>query len=189
MIPCANSQTADYNVVPLPAEIQNDGGSSFELCGSTVICYSGDKKMKRNAQFLAEYIKENTGLELKIVKSKKAKDNAIILRIGNAPENPEGYNLSVRKENIEIESSTAAGVFYGIQTLRKSLPVGETGKVTMPAVTITDSPRFSYRGAHLDVSRHFFTVIQSSATLTCSRSTTSTVSTGTLPTTRAGASK
>ena len=153
----AVAQVADYNVIPLPQEIRMGQGAGFELNGNTLIVYNGDKEMKRNAQFLAEYIKENTGLDLKITKSKKTKSNVINLAIGNVQENKEAYVLTVTKENIEIVSPSAAGVFYGIQTLRKSLPVGDTEKVIMPTATITDYPRFSYRGAHLDVSRHFFT--------------------------------
>ena len=153
----ATAQTADYRVVPLPQEIKMGEGAGFELNGTTAIVYNGDKAMKRNAQLLAEYLKENTGLELKIVKSRKSRVNAINLIINDTHENKEGYILTVDKERIEIVSPSAAGVFYGIQTLRKSLPVQATEKVDMPAVTIVDYPRFAYRGAHLDVSRHFFT--------------------------------
>ena len=119
----ATAQTADYNVVPLPQEIRIENGAGFELSGKTVIAYNGDKTMKRNAQLLAQYIKESTGLELKIVKSKKSKENAINLAIGNTVENKEGYNLAVTEKGIVITSPTAAGVFYGIQTLRKSPPL------------------------------------------------------------------
>lgn len=153
----ATAQTADYRVVPLPQEIKMGEGTGFELNGTTAIVYNGDKAMKRNAQMLAGYIKEITGLELKIAKSKKSRVNAINLIIGDTNGNDEGYRLSVDNERIEIVSPSAAGVFYGIQTLRKSLPVQATEKVDMPAVTIVDYPRFAYRGAHLDVSRHFFT--------------------------------
>ena len=70
-------------------------------------------------------------------------------------ENPEGYNLTVNSNGVTITGSEA-GVFYGIQTLRKALPVEACSKVVLPAVSINDYPRFSYRGTHLDVSRHFF---------------------------------
>ena len=151
------AQRADYNVIPLPQEIIVEQGDCFELNGNTVITHNGDEAMKRNAELLAEYVKESTGLGLKIVESNEKIDNAINLAIGNAPENKEAYNMEVKSEGVEIVSTSPAGVFYAIQTLRKSLPVAETEKVEMPAVTITDYPRFAYRGAHLDVSRHFFT--------------------------------
>lgn len=63
----------------------------------------------------------------------------------------EGYELSVTKEGIVLRAATEAGLFYGKQTLSQLLtPDG------IPCVTITDDPRFQYRGMHLDVSRHFF---------------------------------
>ena len=60
--------------------------------------------------------------------------------------------------SIEIAANTAAGVFYGIQTLRKSLPIGKTAIVYLPSAQVASSPRFGYRGMHLDCVRHFFPV-------------------------------
>ena len=70
--------------------------------------------------------------------------------------NPEGYQLKVTSDQVVISGPTEAGVFYGIQTLRKSIPVAQGVDIALPAVEINDYPRFSYRGAMLDVSRHFF---------------------------------
>lgn len=153
----AEAQTADYRVVPLPQKINISNGLPFTLNAGTKIVYNGNSQMKRNAQFLAQYIKEKTGLELDIVKSRRKKENAITLTTGNAGENPEGYTINVESEGVTITGASEAGVFYGIQTLQKSLPIADGGNITLPAVFINDYPRFSYRGAHLDVSRHFFT--------------------------------
>lgn len=69
----------------------------------------------------------------------------------------EGYVLTIGKKGIQIEASDSAGLFYGEQTLYKSLPVnGDT--IQLPFAKITDQPRFHYRGMHLDVCRHFFPV-------------------------------
>ena len=57
-----------------------------------------------------------------------------------------------------ITGSSAAGVFYGIQTLRKSLPVAKDAQVVLPPVRVNDAPRFAYRGMMLDVCRHFFSL-------------------------------
>ena len=149
--------TADYNVVPLPQEINLSEGDGFELNGNTVIAYNGDDAMQRNAQLLAGYIKESTGLELDIKESEQVQSNAINLVTGNVTDNGEGYCMSVTDGAIEIAAPTPAGVFYGMQTLRKSLPATACKTVDLPAVTINDYPRFAYRGAHLDVSRHYFT--------------------------------
>ena len=150
-----NTPQADYRVVPLPQEITEKSGSDFVLNAETQIVYPKDNAvMKRNAEFLAEYIKEKTNLVLTTTTEECSK--AITLAIGDVCENKEGYKLTVTADGITITGASEAGVFYGIQTLRKSLPVVEGGKVVLPAVEINDYPRFSYRGTHLDVSRHFF---------------------------------
>ena len=66
------------------------------------------------------------------------------------------------QKQVTISGSTAAGVFYGIQTLRKALPVAASNKaaapVELPAVQIADAPMLPYRGMMLDCGRHFFPV-------------------------------
>ena len=157
LLSCTNPElpTAKYQVVPLPQEIIEEAGDGFVLDNSTCIVYSGDAEMKRNAELLAEYIKEKTNLELTV--TDVAAEGAITLAVGEAGENAEGYSLTVDAKGVNITGASPAGVFYGMQTLRKALPITEGGKIGLPAVTINDYPRFSYRGAHLDVSRHFFT--------------------------------
>ncbi len=146
--------TGNYNVIPLPLEIVEGEGEGFLLNSKTSIVYEGDEVMKRNAEHLSGYIKDLTGLELEVTDSKK--ENAIRIAVAEAGDNSEAYKLTVDKNGVNITGASAAGVFYGIQTLRKSIPA-DANEVLLPAVTINDSPRFSYRGAHLDVSRHFFT--------------------------------
>ena len=150
-----NTPKADYRVVPLPQEITEKSGSDFVLNAETQIVYPKDNAvMERNAEFLAEYIKEKTNLVLTATTDECSK--AITLAIGDVCENKEGYQLTVTADGVTITGASEAGVFYGIQTLRKSIPVAETTEVILPAVEINDYPRFSYRGTHLDVSRHFF---------------------------------
>src|SRR5262249_5033233 len=75
---------------------------------------------------------------------------------------PEGYTLDVRPGRVVARAPELAGLFYAVQTMRQLLPpaifreapAGETAW-SMPAVTIEDYPRFAWRGAHLDVGRHF----------------------------------
>ena len=157
LLSCTDKQqpTADYRIVPLPQEIVEVQADGFTLSGTTAIVYEGDAEMKRNAEFLAEFIKEKTSLELTITDVKC--ENAITLKTGEISDNAEAYAMNVTADGIEITGATPAGVFYGIQALRKSLPIVEGGEIHLPAVAINDYPRFSYRGAHLDVSRHFFT--------------------------------
>lgn len=147
---------ANFNIVPLPDKIQTTDGKVFILQdGVTVGCKENDENMLRNVRFLSEYVKEQTGITLNNqAVNKKA---TILLCLNEKVSNKEGYRLTVNNKKILIEGSTPAGVFYGIQTLRKALPITkEAASIEIPAVVIDDAPRFAYRGMHLDVSRHFF---------------------------------
>ena len=110
--------------------------------------------MFKNAQFLAEYIAESTGYILPIAEQTNRK--SIVLELGLESKNFEAYQLTVTNENIIIKGASEVGVFYGIQTLRKSIPaVAKNATIELKPVVINDYPRFRYRGFHLDVSRHF----------------------------------
>ena len=156
---CTSKQeVADYRVVPLPQEIAATDGAPFVLDEKVSILYpEGDADMQRNAEFLAQYIKESTGKDL-AVRAGSEGERAIVLSLGLKSENPEAYRLTVTDKGVAISAPTAAGAFYGVQTLRKSLPVVKDAKVVLPQVVVNDAPRFSYRGMMLDVSRHFFTL-------------------------------
>lgn len=165
--------TARYEVIPQPRQTEQYAGEPFILRSSTRICYpAGNEKMKQIAGFLARYVSEITGYEPKITENSTASGN-ILLKLGDADTfSPEGYRLTVQKDHITLTGGSEAGVFYGIQTLRKSLPTeahrpfpADTSKtqsaptlgpIACPPVAITDYPRFHYRGMHLDVGRHFF---------------------------------
>ena len=149
---------ANYQIIPLPQEISvMDQDAPFILSNGTKIMYpEGNEKMQKNAEFLASYIKDLTGKSLAVQAGTDGK--GIILQLGGNAENPEGYQLKVTSDQVVISGPTEAGVFYGIQTLRKSIPVAQGVDIALPAVEINDYPRFSYRGAMLDVSRHFFPV-------------------------------
>ena len=160
MMACSDGKVAkgDYGIIPLPQEVSMINGGSFVLTPSTSIVYpEGNDLLKQAGEFLAAYIKEATGYAPKVVTAKGSKP--IHLSIDKSISNPEGYRLTVTPEGIELAGASEAGVFYGIQTLRKSIPaVAEGMNIELPSVTINDYPRFAYRGMHLDVSRHFFTV-------------------------------
>lgn len=154
----AAGQTADFNIIPRPQQVNVSNDAPFTLSTKTVISLgTNSQNMKRNANMLASYIEQATGIRPAIGKSKNG--TAIVLTIDKTIANAEGYKLDADAKQIRIAGASAAGVFYGIQTLRKSLPLvnGKASKVSIPAVHITDAPRFAYRGTHLDVSRHFVT--------------------------------
>ena len=154
----AAGQTADFNIIPRPQQVKVSNDAPFTLSAKTVISLgTNSQDMKRNANMLASYIEQATGIRPTVGKGKSGA--AIILTIDKTIANAEGYKLDADAKQIRIAGASAAGVFYGIQTLRKSLPLvnGKASKVSIPAVHIADAPRFAYRGTHLDVSRHFVT--------------------------------
>ena len=159
LLSTAMGQTADFNIIPQPQQVVADASAPFVLNTNTVIyVQTNSQDMKRNATMLASYIQQATGIRPTIGKLVKGSP-AIILSIDKTISNAEGYRLNSDAKQIRIAGASAAGVFYGIQTLRKSLPLcnGKATQVSIPAVHITDAPRFAYRGTHLDVSRHFVT--------------------------------
>ena len=154
---CASPQECSYQVVPLPSSILPTKAEPVKLCMKTVISVAdASEDMQRNARFLAEYIREATGMDIPIGVRQKGQ-KAIVLRLNAKIQQPEGYRITIGNREVLIEGRTAQGVFYGIQTLRKSLPMTK-GAVVLPAAIIEDSPRFAYRGMHLDVSRHYFSL-------------------------------
>ncbi len=160
MTACSNQPTtvANYEVVPMPLEINTTQQASFLLkSGVTVYYPAGNEKMQRNAEFLASYVKAQTGIELQVQAGEGGK-GGIVLQLGLANDNPEAYQLKVDANQVIISSPSEAGVFYGIQTLRKAVDVAESSNVELPAVEIKDQPRFGYRGMMLDVGRHFFSM-------------------------------
>lgn len=158
---CAGQADADFdNVIPRPAEIIFGDAGSFTIKGSTkILCPPDDSSMSRNADFLAQYIKESTGMKLKIKTGNKS-GNAIVLAVDTLISGEEAYTLKVDQNGVLIKGGSPKGVFYGIQTLRKAIPAqtGCCASVNVPYVEIADAPRFGYRGMMLDVGRYWFPV-------------------------------
>lgn len=153
-----SSITANYNVIPSVESIALSKGEPFNLNSSVKISFpKGDEAMQKNAQFLADYLKKITGNTYEITSNSDSKCN-IFLKIDDSSTNKESYTLKINSNEVAITAPSAAGVFYGIQTLRKSLPATTNSNILLPEVEISDSPRFAYRGVHLDVARHFYSV-------------------------------
>jgi len=112
------------------------------------------------AHYLAGLLERETGYQIAAsAKSEANQDASIRLALdGDTGLGEEGYELSIRTNTIRLRANQPAGLFYGIQTLRQLIPPRHSGTVSLPAVSIRDSPRFVWRGAMLDVARHFFCV-------------------------------
>lgn len=160
---CGVETTANYQVIPLPQEVALSQESPFNLNDGTIIAYpEHNELLKRNAEFLAEYISQSTGHTLQteaLAPGSEAPKGAITLGLDPAISNREGYVLTVKADRVTLNGQIENGVFYGIQTLRKSIPAEtKATSILLPAGSIQDEPRFSYRGMHLDVGRHFFPI-------------------------------
>ena len=159
-ISCADEKPIAINpaIIPVPASQKINEGV-FKMSNKTGII-STDEEFTQVADFLKSYIKHGSDIDLKTSEFKSAitfkKDKSII--------NPEGYQLKIASEGIEILANSAKGAFYAVQSLRQLLPASfENGSyknktVIIQNLEITDAPQFKYRGMHLDVGRHFFPV-------------------------------
>ena len=144
---------AQYEVLPMPQSISLQQGEPFVLNGDVQIL--AGEGLQQEAEFLQAYLKDMTDLTLPIAQKRVKKVSYIELAVSPKVTEKEGYVLYINKKGVTITGGSAAGVFYGIQTLRKSLSPDTR---TLTSATVTDAPRFSWRGMHLDCSRHFFSI-------------------------------
>lgn len=151
---------ANYDIIPQPKEVQLNDGKPFELSPKTFVYY--EEGLQREAQFLCEYVNDIMGYSLAVQAMQGTETDGIVLQLSPADfDQAEAYEINVTPKQITVKGADTAGVFYGIQTLRKSLPLpplqrGAGGiKCQLPCSTIKDWPNFAYRGMHLDPCRHF----------------------------------
>jgi hexosaminidase len=151
--------TMKYNLIPFPSFFTPSAGS-FTVSNQTEISIEASIEPDVHGNYLVEQIQEATGIR-NVVKSARAvqDDGRIRLALdGDGALGEEGYKLSISADQVRLSADKPAGLFYGIQTLRQLLPAHHTQNVSLPALSIRDVPRFSWRGAMLDVARHFFGV-------------------------------
>src|SRR5437762_2643500 len=154
-------------VVPEPASTTLASGPPFDLARtSSMVIDAGNPEVAAIAEMLAAQIRTPTQFPMP-VSNGPASRGAIVLRLTGAPASvgDEGYQLTVTADSVRLVANRPAGLFHGIQTIRQLLPVQIESEMgvdrntwEVPAQTITDWPRFAWRGAMLDVARHFFTV-------------------------------
>ncbi|MFC4738829.1 beta-N-acetylhexosaminidase [Flavobacterium ponti] len=151
----SNAQN-QYNLIPKPVELKYQDGF-FKLNSKTNI--QADEN-SFEAKYLKEQIKIQTGLDLKI--SSKYTDKNTVQLIVNVPDtinfDNEQYNLDISKNKIHISAFSNQGVFYGIQSLLQMIPFEKSSEIKLNEVSISDKPKFKWRGMHLDCARHFFSV-------------------------------
>jgi hexosaminidase len=149
-------------VIPAPASV-TPGGSPYRITPATRIRIDGTDEARRVGEYLAGILRPSTGYRLPLTTHGPA---GIELRLAKGSFGSEGYRLDSGGKGVTITAREPAGLFHGVQTLRQLLPAAVEKKTRQPGPwlvaggTIKDSPRYAYRGAMLDVSRHFFTVAQ-----------------------------
>jgi len=161
---CKNKQNYSFenNIIPKPSEVKF-GKGELEIDNQIYLIINENCP---EATKLKSYVMNFLGTCFVVddVPEKQADGTNIFMSIAGEGD-PESYELTVNEEEIVITSPGYAGLFYGFQTLRQFFPAeiesgNKYGPVKIPYVKISDEPRFKYRGMHLDVCRHFFTVAE-----------------------------
>jgi hexosaminidase len=170
------AQAATPSIIPLPQQMQVRPGV-FTLCpsqaataapGHPLVKIYTDSISQSDADFLAQQLFKSTGQQFAIVPASAAGPirEGILLTTMNANTNLnyEGYELTVAPDSVVIRGPTSASVFYGIQSLLQLLPPQILSSQpatnvawTVPCVYVFDQPQYHWRGAMLDVARHFIT--------------------------------
>jgi len=151
-------------IIPQPALLCITGGDAFVLGPDTAIICEGQATLLH--EHFREKLKRATGFEFPA--SGNGNHGKILLRLDSSLHDrlgEEGYTLSANRAEVLLAASTEAGLFYAMQTLLQLLPPAIFEEAPrhdfawkIPCVHIEDQPRFGWRGAMLDVSRHFMPV-------------------------------
>lgn len=165
MTPPAHGDTSRIGTV-LPAPVETETTSDeYTISSTTEIGYHSEEA-RETAKYLAALLRPPTGYSLPVVEASEAPSDGVFLSLSGPPSEAgdEGYQLTATDRGVTIRAERPAGLFMGVQTLRQLLPptiesdAERPGPWTVPGVRVLDYPRFDYRGAHLDVARHFFGV-------------------------------
>lgn len=160
-------------LVPFPTTIQMMEGTFTFQKEATKIYFSNTPEVEKLVALVTPYLSE-TGTKFSLqpwnnktpipLKEIQTPHLEVWLNTSKPTDalNPEAYTLSIKKNTIKIEAAEAQGLFYGLQSLRQLIRTnfGKSYPIKLQALDIADSPRFTWRGMHLDVSRHFFSVAE-----------------------------
>ncbi len=156
---CFKLSAQEISIIPQPVEVISSASSKpFLINKNTKILFDNNTHLN-SASFLSDYLNKYYNIVLEKSVAGSFRDNVITLSIDEKLIGPANmYVLQSAESSINIFAKTDTGIFYGIQTLIQLLPSQKTDKLIIPSTSITDYPRFDYRGMHLDVSRHFFDI-------------------------------
>ncbi|MEB0280107.1 MULTISPECIES: family 20 glycosylhydrolase [unclassified Mucilaginibacter] len=154
----AGAQDARYPIIPYPTSLTSVAGS-FNISAATRITDVSSKFANEVTQ-LNQLVKQGIGVALK----QSNKTGAIIFKYDASVIAEEGYRLTITRQQLTITAGTPTGAYRAVETIRQLLPAGIEGggvkikQLTLPALTVNDQPAYAWRGMHLDVSRHFFSI-------------------------------
>ena len=146
---CGQQPVEEVSIIPVPLKAEWQGGA-FVIDGQTSLWIDAPEADK---QILQDYL-ASSPLKLSVANEAPTGKAIVLKLVEELPEiqSPEGYVLTSSEKRIDVLAKTGSGLFYGVQTLLQM--AGDNNRVALG--TITDEPRFEYRGMMLDVSRHFF---------------------------------
>ena len=146
---CGQQPVEEVSIIPVPLKAELQGGA-FVIDGQTSLWIDAPEADK---QILQDYL-ASSPLKLSVANEAPTGKAIVLKLVEELPEiqSPEGYVLTSSEKRIDVLAKTGSGLFYGVQTLLQM--AGDNNRVALG--TITDEPRFEYRGMMLDVSRHFF---------------------------------
>ena len=145
------------NIVPEPLFVKNSLGT-FNISADVQIVINNES-LSKSVDFLNGYLQKYYGFELQQADQTKRGGKYIELRVEEAEKFTKGeYFMDVNPFKIEIVAFDPSGVFYGIQSLIQLFPTDPSTSFDIASITVKDKPRFEYRGMHLDVVRHIFSV-------------------------------
>ena len=145
-------------LIPKPASIVESEGKFILSEDVHIFLAQDNSEVLFIAQLLNAYLGEATDESFKILVGNPDVKKILLHLNGDESLGEEGYELSITPDSVVLHASRPAGLFYGIQTLRQLLPTNPSETISLPALSIRDVPRFEWRGAMLDVARHFFSV-------------------------------
>jgi hexosaminidase len=146
-----------YPLIPWPEQVTELQGS-FVLNTAVPIIIASDT-LSTEASYMNEFLQNQYGFQLKVKSGKKAEPGSILITDDLPKGSVEGaYELKITPNEIQIRGAGSTGVFYALQTIWQLLPQTYADRLDVPCVSIKDKPRFSWRGMHLDVARHFYPI-------------------------------
>jgi hexosaminidase len=167
---CATNPPSDLSkesLIPKPVSMTSTGGYFVLKTGAEIYIQGGSDELKKIGNYLAERLRPATGFEIDVKSTGKAPEagNIYLKLLATDPKpGDEGYELSITKRMVTLSANSPAGLFRGVQTIRQLFPANieltsrQETQWKIATGTINDYPDYSYRGAMLDVARHFFSV-------------------------------